>query len=405
MRLAEDRILVEQLRLIMSNVGAAVVPSTLLALSMVWALSNDNNALALRIWCAVEILSTFNIYRYARSYLAHVIPVDQVRHIAKVRVSMDAVHGLIWGALSWIAMDASDPTSIVLVVAVASGIAGAAMATTSAVPLVFIAFALPQLGIMAIKLWLLGYENYHVLSIAMILYVVSLLGQAINSSRATMNAIETRFELSASQKQLHEIERRESVNRERQRLMQDLHDGLGSSLRTALWAAEKGNIDNRAVVNVLKNCIDDIKLTVDSMEPIQSDLLLLLATLRYRLEPRLENTGIDLYWDVVDVPALDWLDPKSALHILRILQEAFANAIQHAQATELRISTGVDSPWCVVTISDNGVGFSIEQALQRGGKGITNQIHRAQIIGAEVAWMPGDFGTRFQLRLPIAATV
>jgi signal transduction histidine kinase len=400
-RLSEGPILVEQLRLTMSNVGAAVVPSTLLALSMVWALSNHDNALALWIWCAVEIVSTLNMYRYARGYLSSVIPVDQSRCMAKVLVLMNAVHGLIWGVLSWITMGTSDPTSIVLVVAVACGIVGAAMATTSAVPLVFIAFALPQLGVMAAKLWLLGYANYRVLSIAMVLYLISLLGQALNSARATRDAIEIRFKLLASQKQLHEIEQREVLRQERRRLMQDLHDGLGSSLRTALWAVEKGNIDEHAVVSVLKSCIDDMKLAVDSMEPVQTDLLLLLATLRFRLDPRLENTGIDLHWDVIDVPALDWLDPKSALHILRILQEAFTNVIKHAHATEIRVATSVDGPWAVVTISDNGAGFLIERAPQSGGKGLANQMHRAQSIGAEIALESGDFGTLFSLRLPI----
>ncbi len=183
--------------------------------------------------------------------------------------------------------------------------------------------------------------------------------------------------------------------------MRDLHDGLGSSLRTALWAVEKGNIGEHAVVNVLKSCIDDMKLAVDSMEPVQTDLLLLLATWRFRLDPRLENTGIDLHWDVIDIPALDWLDPKSALHILRILQEAFTNVIKHAQASEIRVGTNVDGSWVVVTISDNGAGFLIERTLQNGGKGLANQMHRAHSIGADVSWDSSDTGTCFTLRLPI----
>ena len=183
--------------------------------------------------------------------------------------------------------------------------------------------------------------------------------------------------------------------------MQDLHDGLGSSLRTALWSVEKGNIGEQAVANVLKSCIDDMKLAIDSIEPVQTDLLLLLATLRFRLDPRLENTGIDMHWDVIDVPALVWLDPKSALHILRILQEAFTNVIKHAQATEISVGTGVEGSWVVVTIHDNGTGFLIERALQSGGKGLTNLKHRAQAIGADVSWDSSDAGTCFTLRMPI----
>ncbi len=41
---------------------------------------------------------------------------------------------------------------------------------------------------------------------------------------------------------LREIERRELLHEERQRLMQDMHDGMGSSLVGALRAAEQGRI-------------------------------------------------------------------------------------------------------------------------------------------------------------------
>ena len=34
---------------------------------------------------------------------------------------------------------------------------------------------------------------------------------------------------------------------------------------------------------MLKDCLDDLKLTIDSMEPLDADLLALLATLRFRL--------------------------------------------------------------------------------------------------------------------------
>jgi signal transduction histidine kinase len=208
-------------------------------------------------------------------------------------------------------------------------------------------------------------------------------------------------DLTATHLRLREIEQRQAVAQERQRLMQDMHDGLGSSLRTALWSVEKGRMDDTAVADVLKGCIDDLKLAIDSMEPVQADLLLLLATLRFRLEPRLENTGIELLWEVSDVPELDWLDQRSALHILRILQEAFTNIIKHTQATQIRVSTDADAHGVQVTITDNGQGFDPQAARKRGGKGLSNQLRRAEAIGAEVKWTSSLGGTSFILRLPL----
>ncbi|MEJ7807683.1 MAG: hypothetical protein WKG03_17385 [Telluria sp.] len=53
-------------------------------------------------------------------------------------------------------------------------------------------------------------------------------------------------------------------------------------------------------------------------------LLVLLATLRYRLLPRLQGSALQVRWEVIDVPLLEWLYPRSALHVLRILQEGIA---------------------------------------------------------------------------------
>lgn len=208
-------------------------------------------------------------------------------------------------------------------------------------------------------------------------------------------------ELTESHKLLREIEQRQTLSQERQRLMQDMHDGLGSSLTSALRVVEHGHMDEAEIAQVLKGCIDDLKLAIDSMEPVDADLLLLLATLRYRLGPRLESTGIALRWEVKSVPELEWLDPKNSLHILRILQEVFTNIIKHTHATEIRVATRAESDHVVVTVTDNGPGFSVEGALKSGGKGLSNQIRRAEAIGAEVKWDSNDEGTCFSLRLPI----
>jgi len=208
------------------------------------------------------------------------------------------------------------------------------------------------------------------------------------------------MELTLASSRLREIAHRQTLSDERQRLTQDMHDGLGSSLVSALRVVEDGRMCEADVAEVLKGCIDDLKLAIDSMEPVEADLLLLLATLRFRLGPRLANAGIALRWEVVDVPALDWLNPRNALHILRILQEAFANILKHTQAHEIRVTTGLENGGVTVTIADNGQGFSLESALQKGGKGLHNQQRRAQSIGGTVRWQSDDHGTRMTLWLP-----
>jgi signal transduction histidine kinase len=209
-------------------------------------------------------------------------------------------------------------------------------------------------------------------------------------------------ELDRSHQRLREVEKLQTISDERQRLMQDMHDGLGSSLISAIRSVEGGGMSGDKVSQLLKGCLDDLKLTIDSMEPLEDDLLLLLATLRYRLGPRLESSGVALQWNVQELPALDWLDPTNALHILRIVQESIANILRHTRATEIRVGTAAEPSGVRVSIEDNGQGFDIAKAMsEAGGRGMQNQQRRAQVVGGAVSWRSGPEGTLFTLWLPL----
>jgi hypothetical protein len=64
LRLDENRILVEQLKLLLGNVGRTAISVILLTILILWMLSNDSNALALNIRggivCMAVMLSAFD---------------------------------------------------------------------------------------------------------------------------------------------------------------------------------------------------------------------------------------------------------------------------------------------------------------------------------------------------------
>ena len=53
-----------------------------------------------------------------------------------------------------------------------------------------------------------------------------------------------------------------------------------------------------------------------------------------------------------------------------------------------------------VTLCDNGPGFVLENALASGGKGLHNQLRRAQSIGGQLHWDSAGDGTCLHLWLP-----
>jgi len=206
-------------------------------------------------------------------------------------------------------------------------------------------------------------------------------------------------ELGLAHERLRAAEREQTLMHERQRLMREMHDGVGSSLMSALRVVQHGQagVD---VAQVLKECIDDLKISIDSLEPVHADLLALLAGLRFRLEQRLGEAGIALHWRTSDVPLLPWLDAQSALHVLRILQEVLTNIIKHSGATAITVGTGVQDSGVCVRVHDNGRPFAPPDAPPPGRRGLGNVRARAQALGGHCAWEPGAHGTAFVLWLP-----
>lgn len=207
--------------------------------------------------------------------------------------------------------------------------------------------------------------------------------------------------LEAGHRRELDAERERALLRERQRLMRDMHDGLGASLLSSLALAQRSALSQPALAKVLAECIDDLRLVIDSLEPIDEDLATLLGTLRLRLGPRLQAAGLNWSWSVApDLPALPWLDPPSALQLLRIAQEVVTNVLKHAGARRLEMSLTHDATAVQVRFDDDGRGFDPSAAAR--GRGLRNLRQRAAQLGATLTLdsAPGR-GTRVGLRLPL----
>jgi len=209
-------------------------------------------------------------------------------------------------------------------------------------------------------------------------------------------------ELTQSYEKLRMLDQQRTTAEERQKLMRDMHDGIGSHLMSTLALARLGRLSQHDMQEILADCIDELKITIDSLEPVESDLLVVLGNLRYRLEPRLNAAGIELEWAVSDIPPLAYLDPENTRSILRIVQEAFTNTLKHAHANRITLSTSVDyaNARVIVRLTDDGQGF---KQGQPAGRGVENMKSRAAKLngGVEVLPLKGG-GTCVNLYLPLA---
>jgi signal transduction histidine kinase len=255
-------------------------------------------------------------------------------------------------------------------------------------------------------------ESVYLLPFATVLVLLSFLfavqqryGAAIDQVERVNAGLEARLaareaELHANHERLRAVEREQALLLERQRLMRDMHDGLGSTLMSALVLAEQGVLQRDALATLLRECVDDLRLVIESLEPIEHDLVTLLASLRHRLGRRLEAAGLAMRWDVQDLPPLPWLNPPDALQVLRIVQEVLTNVLKHAGARTVRIATGHDAEHVQVLIEDDGQGF--DQSVASRGRGLPHLVQRAARLDGCLAIesAPGR-GTRVRLDLPL----
>jgi signal transduction histidine kinase len=202
--------------------------------------------------------------------------------------------------------------------------------------------------------------------------------------------------------QLHAVdqqrERERATLQERQRIMQDMHDGLGSQLVSALALAERGALDARQTTELLRECIDDLRLAIDSLAVSGDAFAVAAGNLRHRMQPRLQAAGIALDWDHVGLDEPQAVPPSKSLPLLRILQEALSNALRHSGATAIRVQLAFGEQGLSIRVDDNGRGFDPQRV--RWGKGVRSMEKRCRAIGAQLR-VQGDQGTRVSVRLPM----
>lgn len=213
---------------------------------------------------------------------------------------------------------------------------------------------------------------------------------------------ERESELHAVFDRLRVVESQRVLEAERRRLTRDMHDGLGSQLVQTLNLVRSNGaqLDSGAVAGMLHHALEELRMTLDSLEPMEGDLPTILGTLRQRIAPALQAAGIELDWQVQEVPAVPALEARGVMHLFRCLQEVFANVVKHAHATCVTVRTWSEAGHVFLSITDNGVGWgrAAGSSWNGGGRGIGNIRLRAAEIGAEVQFSPAHPGTCVRFR-------
>lgn len=195
---------------------------------------------------------------------------------------------------------------------------------------------------------------------------------------------------------------------ERQRIAQDLHDGIQQQLvvlRMQVGAARRemeqdpsrvGEVCDRLAQSI-DHLLDQLRTTGQELFPaILRDRG--LGPALFSLTARLE-LPVDLTFDPDPLPRVDG---EVEVNAYFLVSEAVLNAFKHAQASRLEVAVRIDEDHVYVSVQDDGDGFDpYDEDAHRGG--IVHMRDRVQALGGvlDLTSAPGE-GTRVDAAFPLA---
>jgi signal transduction histidine kinase len=198
----------------------------------------------------------------------------------------------------------------------------------------------------------------------------------------------------------------EMQEQERRRIAQDLHDttaGALAAIRMSLKQLERDiGAEHAGRVQDARN---DIALAIDDLRDLIADLRPKVLD-DFGLQPALERL-CDTVARRGDVPVrfeaigdASAVPPDVATAAYRIVQESLTNALRHASAHLITVTSRTDDERLVVTVEDDGVG--VRETPGPSGYGLGGMQERAAMVSGGVRLeRPAAGGTRvrFEVRL------
>jgi signal transduction histidine kinase len=202
------------------------------------------------------------------------------------------------------------------------------------------------------------------------------------------------------------IEQEKEIEKQkiRNRIAQDLHDEIGSSLSSISLMGELIQKDEKInaeasekikrIHKVAKGSTQSIRDIVWLTNPSSDSLKDLVAKMQEVAENILGkfNLHFDYPNDITEINLL----PETKRNIFFIYKESLNNIIKHAEAKSVWIKFGTENNSIFLSIKDDGKGFS--SAASFSGNGLKNIRSRAKEINAELKFesSPGK-GTSLEL--------
>jgi signal transduction histidine kinase len=256
--------------------------------------------------------------------------------------------------------------------------------------------------------WPSVYTNLVTISdmMRLVAYTVLVAG-AIADQRSDLRSLRSAY-TALDRMRVNDAER--AALEERARLAREIHDGLAQHLWFAKLKFERlaGTLSEAdqplaaEVTQALDTAIMEAREALVTMRASLAEDVPFADMLTRTVDDFEDRSGLRVeFTQSTGMPAT--LPPRVQVELLRIVSEALTNVRKHADATMVRIAAEVSDGELLITVTDNGRGFSYDEALDQG-LGLRGMHERARLIGGSLlvrSELSG--GSTVEVRTPLVA--
>jgi signal transduction histidine kinase len=219
-----------------------------------------------------------------------------------------------------------------------------------------------------------------------------------------------RFIRYISQKNLKEkimlLEKKQAIERERNRISRDMHDELGSGLTKIAILSEvmkKAPDERNAVIDKIsdtaRSLVGNLDEMVWSLNPHNDTLQQLIAYVSEHGVQFFENTEIDFDQVIPDEIPQHILQEEKRRALFLCIKEFFNNTLKHSKARRVMITWSFTDQYFYCILTDDGIGFDIHNA-DKSRSGLRNMESRMREIKAGFELHSDDAGTMLRIEWP-----
>src|SRR5499427_5774328 len=189
---------------------------------------------------------------------------------------------------------------------------------------------------------------------------------------------------------------------ERARIAREIHDAISQHLfalrmiAAGMRRADPGNQQARAIERISEEALRDMQMLLTELRPASLDGAGLAPALQEICAAYHDRLGV-----TVDASLDDVTVPAPVEHaLLRITQEACANAVRHGNARRLAVSMTRQDGHVELAVRDTGTGF--DPAVPHAGSGLAHIRDRVAELGGtvDIDSAPGR-GAVLTVRVPV----